>query len=127
VGATETRLEIEEEAGSGPRWRITAIEEAVDDDVVHAQLARQLGQRDQVPVVGVDTAGADEADERKPTVGGSRRPAGVDQDRVRSEGAVGDGGIDARQVLEHRPTRTEVQVPDLRVAHLAIRQADVAT
>ncbi len=33
-------------------------------------------------------------------------------------------GVDARQVLEHRPAGAEVEVADLAVAHLAVGQAD---
>ena len=45
-------------------------------------------------------------------------PAGVE------ERAVGDRGVDPRQVLEHGPAGAEVEVADLGVAHLARRQAD---
>ena len=77
VRSTEARLQIDEVPGRGPRWRVAAVEQAMDDDVADAQLVRHLGQRDQVPVVGVDAARADEADERQPTIvrgGGCGRP-----------------------------------------------------
>ena len=81
---------------------------------------RQLGERDEVPVVGVDAAGPDEADERAAGRSVATRPlAGLDERRALEERAVGDGGVDARQVLEHRPAGAEVQVADLGVAHLA--------
>ena len=50
----------------------------------------------------------------------ARRP----QRRVRDEGSVRDRLGDARQVLEHGEARAEVQVADLRVAHLARRKAN---
>jgi len=33
--------------------------------------------------------------------------------------------VDARQILHHHPTRTEIEVSDLRIAHLAGRQAHI--
>ena len=58
----------------------------------------------------------------------SRRPlaaacrAASTQRGVRGERAVGDRGVDARQVLEDGPAGADVEVPDLAVAHLAVRQ-----
>ena len=69
--------------------------------------------------------GPDEADDVEPAAGRvrpARRPrasAGPLEER-----AVGDRGVDPRQVLEHRPAGAEVEVADLGVAHLARRQPD---
>ena len=43
---------------------------------------------------------------------------------VFEEGAVPEGEVDAQQVLGHHPSRSEVQVSDLGVAHQAGRQPD---
>ena len=85
---------------------------------------RQLDEGDEVTVVGVDAARPDEADEVQASVGRRRASAGLEQRRLREERAVRDRGVDARQVLEDGPAGAEVQVPHLRVAHLAGRQAD---
>ncbi len=85
----------------------------------HALPGGQLGQRDEMTVVGVDATRADEAHDVE---GPAPRPsplAGREECRSGGERAVRDRGIDARQVLEDRATRTEVEVTDLRVAHLA--------
>ena len=85
----------------------------------------QLGERDEVAVVGVDAARARSGRRR-----GACRPVARARSQASSsagpleERAVGDRGVDARQVLEHRPAGAEVEVADLRVAHLARRQAD---
>src|SRR5919198_6302740 len=39
--------------------------------------------------------------------------------------AAGDRDIDARQVLDHEATGADVEMPDLGIAHLALRQADL--
>jgi hypothetical protein len=40
---------------------------------------------------------------------------------------VSDCLIDARQVLHHDPARPQIEMADLGVAHLALRQPDVKT
>ena len=77
-----------------------------------------------MPVVGVDAARPDQADEMEPAIGPDARAAGVEQRWPLEEGAVRDRRIDPRQVLEDRTPGAEVQVPDLRVAHLPGRQPD---
>ena len=56
----------------------------------------------------------------------ARRRAGLPQRLVLEEAAVGDGLVDAHQVLLDDRARAEVQVADLGVAHLAVGQADGA-
>ncbi len=48
-----------------------------------------------------------------------------DQRLVAGERAVGDGVVDALEVLAHDRSRAEIEVTDLGVAHLPRRQADV--
>ena len=50
---------------------------------------------------------------------------GVDKDRIGEEAAVVNATADSGQLLVYDPTRTDIEVPDFRVAHLPIRQADV--
>ncbi|MNH34267.1 hypothetical protein D3C79_948470 [compost metagenome] len=45
------------------------------------------------------------------------------QGRIAGKGAILDGFVDAGEVLINDPARAEVHVPNLGVAHLAIRQA----
>ena len=98
----------------------------MDPDAPHAGPGGQLGQRHQVAVVGVDTAGADEADEMEGPSPVGRPLAGRDQRGSREERPVRDGRVDARQVLEDRAPGAEVQVADFRVPHLTDRQTDIA-
>ena len=48
-----------------------------------------------------------------------------DQLPVGHQRAIGDGLVDARQLLVNDAARAQVQVPDFAVAHLPRRQADV--
>ena len=40
--------------------------------------------------------------------------------------AVGQGGVNARQILDHYPPGADIHMPDFGIAHLAGRQPDVA-
>ena len=48
----------------------------------------------------------------------------LEQRRSLEERAIGDRRVNPWQVLEHRPARPDVQVPDLGVAHLPGGQPD---
>ena len=70
----------------------------------------------------MDAAGADQADDVEPPVVARGTPAGLEERRALVEAAVRDRGVDPREVLQHGFPRTEVEVADLRVAHLSGRQ-----
>ncbi len=58
----------------------------------------------------------------------ARRPQRVDQPghrRPPRQAAIGDRTPDARQLLHHHPARADVEVADLGIAHLAVRQPDI--
>ena len=123
VDLRQAGLEVVHEPESGARGRVTAIEERVDLHGRHAEACRQLHERDEVAIMGMDAAGPDEADGVQATgllralTGGEERGAGVER-------AVVDGGVDAGQVLEHGAAGAQVEVAHLGVAHLARGQAD---
>ena len=48
----------------------------------------------------------------------------IGQGRIAGEGAAGDLGVDARQVLHHHPAAADVHVADFGIAHLTRRQTD---
>src|SRR5438132_606334 len=87
----------------------------------------QLGERHQVVVVSVDAARSHQAQEVQPAAPLHRVARGGQQDRVGEEAAVVDGVADARQILHNGEAGTQVEVPDLAVAHLALWQADGRT
>ena len=90
--------------------------------VGHADLGTHSDERAQVPRGRVDPAVPDEADEVDPIEALHRRP----QDLVGRELPVLDGLVDPRQVLLDDGPGAEVQVADLRIAHLALGEPDRA-
>jgi hypothetical protein len=120
----ESTLQIGDESESRPRRRVAPIEQRMEPDGSRPATSGQLDERDQVPVVRVDTAGADQADHVEAATGRSRAVTGREQRGSLEERAVGDRGVDPGQVLEHRPPGSEIQVPNLGVAHLPGRQTD---
>ena len=63
----------------------------------------------------------------KAAAGGTSRFARRAQRGVAEEAAVLDRLVDADEILLHDSAGAEVEVADLRVAHLALRQADCGT
>jgi len=72
----------------------------------------------------VHTTGTDEPHGVEMAPSFERPVAGGDEGRPFEERPVGNRGVDAWQVLQHRPSGSDVEVTDLRVAHLAGRQSD---
>ncbi len=72
----------------------------------------------------MDAARPDEADDVKAAIRFGGAVAGGHKGRPHEERAVVDGRVDPREVLEHRPPGTQIEVPDLGVAHLTGRQPD---
>ena len=95
-------------------------------DRLHAGLVQDLRQRDRVLLVRVHAAGRHQAEQ---VAGAARRLQLRDQVRERrraGEAAVLGGVADARQFLHHHAPGADVQMTDLGIAHLAVRQPDVA-
>ena len=79
----------------------------------------------QVPLVAVDAAVGQQADEVQRVLAVARtRSMAADERRVREELAVPDALVDAREVLVDDAAGAHVHVADLGVAHLAGGQAD---
>jgi hypothetical protein len=81
----------------------------------------QRRQGDQMAVVGVHTARPDERHDVQDATALPSPHARGEESGSRVEGTIGGRRVDPGQVLEHRPTRTQVQVTDLRVPHLPWR------
>jgi hypothetical protein len=78
----------------------------------------------QVVNVGVNAAVRDKAHEMQTAGAGLGRLHESNEARVRRESALGDGGVDALEVLEVDAAGADGQVTDLGVAHDTVRQAD---
>ena len=94
----------------------------MQDEVGDAELAGHADQRLQVRQARVHAAVGDEPDQVHALGARERRP----QHLVLGERPVLDRVVDARQVLTDDRAGAEVEVPDLRVAHLPVGQPDGA-
>ena len=47
------------------------------------------------------------------------------ENAVDRDAAVGDGRVNARQVLQNNPSGAKIHMSDFGISHLAVRQADV--
>ena len=126
MGEAQPPLDLLDVAQRRARRGVPPVEQRVDPDARDLAVLRELRDGDEVAVVGMDPAGADEADDVQGAAARHRPVAGLDERGPLEEAPVGDGRVDPGQVLEHRTAGTEVQVADLGVAHLLGRQADVA-
>jgi hypothetical protein len=77
-----------------------------------------------VAIVGVTPPDRDQADQMQPPVRPRRAATSLDERGPGGEAAVGDRGVDPRQVLQHGAPGSEVEVANLGVAHLPGRQPD---
>ncbi len=118
-------LEVGDEPEGRARRRVATVEQRVDADARDVRDARASSTRaTRCRSLAWTPPGPMRLTTwRRPPGRVARWHASSSAGRV-SKRPVGDRGIDARQVLEDRTPGPEVQVPDLRVAHLAGRQAD---
>ena len=103
---------------------VTAVHDGVDIDVFGAQSLGHIQQAEQVLLVAVHAAGAHQAHKVDGLAGVDGRLHVADQDVVLLHLAVHDGLGDEGQLLVDDAAGADVGVADLRVAHLAVGQAD---
>ena len=121
----QERGELGDVAGAGLRVDVAAVHEAVDANGLHAPLGCHGDERLAMALHGVHAAGAHEAHEVQGLAGGCTVVHRADEDLIGLEGAVLDGIVDARKLLEDDAAGANVEVADLGIAHLAIGQAHV--
>ena len=95
-------------------------------DPRHARAMRELEHREDVRLVAVHAARREQAHHVQGAVVGDGIPASRIQFGIGEEAAVLDRGIHPGQVLVDDPAGAQVHVANLGIAHLPIRQADVA-
>ena len=76
-------------------------------------------------LVRVHPAIGHQAEQVAGAAAGAQRRGQPGQRRRTCDAAIGDRVPDAHQFLRDYAARAEVEVPDLRIAHLAARQADI--
>ena len=127
AGALPLALELREQPGGLVGRDVAAVGEGVDRDARHPGRERRAGDRAQVVDVRVHAAVRDEARDVQDAAPVARRGDGRPQRRVERERAVRHGVADAHQVLRDDAAGSEVEVPDLGVAHLTLGQAHGTT
>ncbi|MNM79137.1 hypothetical protein D3C81_910620 [compost metagenome] len=107
------------------RWRIAAIEEGMQVDLLGATLGGQFGHGDQVILVTVHAAIGQQAEDVYGLAAAHGLVDRATEHFVCEELAIFDGLSDSGEILVHNAAGTEVHVADLGVAHLPVRQTDV--
>jgi hypothetical protein len=95
----------------------------VQDQVRNLHHGPEFDQRSDVAEAGVDAAVGHEADQMN-ALGRRER---LSQNRVIGELISVHCLVDLREILDYHRSRPEVQMADLRIAHLALGQSDGAT
>jgi hypothetical protein len=90
-------------------------------------LDENVGERSRVVLMRMHPARRHQSDEvtRAPTP--SHRLDQFVECRRAADIATSDGRVDAGQVLHHETAGTDVEMSDLGIAHLPLRQADILT
>ena len=112
-------------AGAAGRRHVTAVQEAVDIDLLHAPLLGHIQDAEDVGDVAVHAAVGKQAHDVQGLAIGLGVLDGLDIDLVFKELAGLDLLGDLRQDLEHHAAGADVGVTHLGVAHLALRQTHV--
>ena len=110
---------------AGSRRDIAAVEQCMDIDLFQAAALGQFHQGIQVGVVAVHTAVGEQPNEMQRGLFRNGVIHCGDEGGVLKEVAILDGLGDAGQLLVHNAAGADVGVANLRVSHLAVRQADV--
>ena len=120
-------LHVFEESGTGLGVGVAAIHEAMDEGFVKTIGLGGVAKGIEMVERGVDTAGAAKAHE----VDGDIVLLGVGEGAfdlgILGEGTVGDRAVDLHEILIHDASRTDVEMADLGVAHLAVGQTYIFT
>ena len=110
---------------AGGLWRrIAPVGQSVNEGW-HACVGEDLCQRHRVVLVRMHAAGRHQADEVAGAAARLELADQIDQRRRAGDLARRDGVGDAWQVLHDDAAGADVEMADLGVAHLAVRQADV--
>ena len=118
-------FELGEIACRARRRHVAPVEEGMHIDFRESILLRHFEKPVEVLFVAVHAARRNEAEEVKCAARLLRAVDGVEQSLVLEERALGDRLRDARELLVDDAPCADVRMPDLGVAHLPVRQADV--
>ena len=111
--------------GGAARWRVAPVEEGMDEDSRDTRGGGHVDECRDLPFVAVDAAGRGEAQHVQRRIIALRHGHRVAEHGIAREFAGRDRVVDAREVLIDHAARPDVEVADLRVAHLAFGQSDM--
>ena len=114
--------ELTHVTGTGLRVDVATIHEGVDANGLDTVLGSHLDQSLDVAHMRMNTARAHKAHEVESLAVSLDVVHSLDEDLVLGDGAVLDGIVDARKLLEHDAAGTDVEVTHLGVAHLTRRE-----
>ena len=97
----------------------------MNENVRHAGRVRRIREGDQMLVMAVHSSVRNQPEKMEAMSASFRE--GFLRDGIPLQLAVGEGFVDSGKILVNDPTRAEIQVADLRVAHLPFRQPNVET
>ncbi len=120
AGLCHPGLDLLEVARARRRRGIAAVGEGVEHEVLDPLGRRELDQRVEMLDARVHSTVGDEPDDVDPPAAGEDLP----QDLVLGQGTVLDRLVDPGEVLHHDGPGTEVEMPDLRIAHLPLGEPD---
>ena len=120
------RLQRGETGGGGFRRHVTTVEERMHRNPRHPGALGKIQHREDVALVAVHATGRQQSQYMQGAATGDGRRARGEQFGIGEKAAVVDRGIDPGQVLVDDAAGAEVHVPDFGIAHLPVRQADMA-
>ena len=97
----------------------------MDKDIFHPRFGSELGHGDELILVRMDSAIRDQADEMESARFGFFQS--LFENFVFCEAAIGNGFVDAREILVNDATRAEIEVTYLGISHLSLGEADIHT
>ena len=122
---THFLLELFEVSGAIGRQGVTPVHEGVNEDARDAILLRHCQQRVQMSLVRVNASVREQTKEVQAASAAARILHGSEQHWVGKEFAVLDHQLDPRAVHMDDASSADVEMADLAISHLAIRQTDV--
>ena len=121
----EVLLERLDVAGTRMRIDVAAVHEAVEANLLHAMHGGKHGKHLAMTLHGVHATWGHKTQQVNGAADLRHVGHGMRERGVLLDGAVDDGVVDAGKLLEHDAARTDVQVANLGIAHLAGGKAHV--
>ena len=124
IEAGDVALEILQIGRRGLGRGVPPVEKGMDGDR-HPGFGEDAGEGGDLPLVRMHAAGRHQPHQMRGPVALFQLADKLAQRRHGGELAVGDSCVDARQVLQYKPSGAEIGVADLGVPHLTVGEPDI--